>query len=97
MSATKQLAAWVADHCNDDWEHSYGVKIETLDNPGWALHIDLADTALLKKQFTPLKSDRADNDWIDCRVENAVFHGYGGLQNIDELIAIFLSWATESV
>lgn len=93
ISATRRLAIWFAAHCNGDWEHSYGVEIETLDNPGWALHIDLADTPLLGRQFTFLKLDRSENDWVDCRVENAMFHGYGGIQNLDELIMIFLDWA----
>ncbi len=41
-----ELQRWYLAQCNDDWEHSYGVTIETLDNPGWSVHIDLADTAL---------------------------------------------------
>jgi hypothetical protein len=30
---------WYLEQCNDLWEHSYGVKIDTLDNPGWLLVI----------------------------------------------------------
>lgn len=93
LSATKRLASWFAARCNGDWEHSYGVEIETLDNPGWALHIDLAETLLLERQFISLRLDRSEDDWVDCRVENAMFHGYGGIQNLDELITIFLDWA----
>lgn len=28
----------------DDWEHSYGLNIINLDNPGWAVTIDLEET-----------------------------------------------------
>lgn len=40
------LQAWYADQCNEDWEHEWGVKIETLDNPGWSVSIDLEETDL---------------------------------------------------
>ena len=28
------LMNWYESNCDGDWEHSYGVKIESLDNPG---------------------------------------------------------------
>jgi len=41
-----QLPQRYRGQCDGDWEHSYGVKIETLDNPGWLVTIDLTDTTL---------------------------------------------------
>ena len=43
-SAFSLLSDWYESNCNDDWEHGYGVKIETLDNPGWLVQIDLFGT-----------------------------------------------------
>jgi hypothetical protein len=40
------LQAWYASQCNGDWEHEYGVSIETLDNPGWLLKLDLQETGM---------------------------------------------------
>jgi hypothetical protein len=37
------LMRWYLAECNGDWEHSYGVRVETLDNPGWSLKIDSAN------------------------------------------------------
>jgi hypothetical protein len=34
------LTQWYLAQCNEDWEHSYGVAIGTLDNPGWSLEVD---------------------------------------------------------
>jgi len=31
----ERIQDWYRRQCDGDWEHSYGVKIETLDNPGW--------------------------------------------------------------
>ena len=28
------LQRWYLERCDDGWEHSYGVRIDTLDNPG---------------------------------------------------------------
>lgn len=30
----ERLERWYAAQCNGDWEHTYGVKIGYLDNPG---------------------------------------------------------------
>jgi len=67
------LERWYAAHCNGEWEHGYGIKIETLDNPGWRIQIDLRDT---KKQGSTIERvgiDRNDNDWIQCWIEKGQF------------------------
>ena len=39
---------WLQDFytslCNGDWEHSYGFKLDTMDNPGWHWEFNLRDT-----------------------------------------------------
>ncbi|MFD5200063.1 Imm53 family immunity protein [Streptomyces sp. NPDC058375] len=30
----RSLQGWYSAQCNEDWEHEWGGKIETLDNPG---------------------------------------------------------------
>ena len=35
---------WYESHCDGDWEHDFGVSIDTLDNPGWLVKINLDDT-----------------------------------------------------
>jgi hypothetical protein len=30
-----RLSRWYAAHCSGEWEHQYGVSIQTIDNPGW--------------------------------------------------------------
>jgi hypothetical protein len=51
MSSLTQLEDWYHAQCNGDWEHGLGVKIETLDNPGWLLMVDLEDTSLEEVSF----------------------------------------------
>src|SRR5438874_308023 len=47
----KWLMQWYVGQCDNDWEHTYGVEIGTLDNPGWSLKVDLTDTALEGRSF----------------------------------------------
>jgi hypothetical protein len=46
------LCEWFANQCDGDWEHEFGISLETLDNPGWSLRIDLPRTALSERVFS---------------------------------------------
>ncbi|MCE0556156.1 immunity 53 family protein [Motilimonas sp. E26] len=85
--------AWYASNCDEDWEHSFGVKIYTLDNPGWSIEVDIAETKLSSKRFDETAIDRSESDWIYCIVPDGVFKGAGGVSNLEELIQVFLNWA----
>ena len=45
------LSQWYARHCNGDWEHHRGITIESCDNPGWWVKIDLEGTPLVGRSF----------------------------------------------
>lgn len=40
-SVLQQLADFHLSKCDGDWEHLNWVKLETTDNPGWLLAVDL--------------------------------------------------------
>jgi hypothetical protein len=92
-SAIGRLEVWYAAECNGEWEHTYGIVIETLDNPGWRLRVDLAETTLQDVAFTAVNRETSPQDWIDCRVKDGGFQGHGGAGNLEEIITIFLGWA----
>jgi len=60
MTNLDWLMSWYADQCDGDWEHQYGVCIETLDNPGWTLTIDLIGTPLADRSFSKTESGLVD-------------------------------------
>ena len=94
MNELQRLQAWYLLHCNGDWEHEFGVRIETLDNPGWSVEIDLAKTGLEHKAFGDVKQNPEDEvGWIHCKVEAEQFRGYSSANNLAELLGIFLEWA----
>ncbi|SET06073.1 Immunity protein 53 [Myxococcus fulvus] len=96
MDVLAELQAWMASHCDGEWEHQYGVTIDTLDNPGWSVKIDLKDTKLLGVAFEEKTVDRSEKDWLACRVREATFEGYGGVFNLREILEVFLGWANAS-
>ena len=99
MSALQELQNWYISQCNEDWEHTYGVTIGTLNNPGWSVTIELTDTDLADKAFPVysygVKDDanHSGNNWTICKVEDNKFIGYGGPMELEEILNVFLSWA----
>lgn len=89
------LQQWYARQCNEDWEHSYGIKIDTLDNPGWILTIDLEDTALSEMSLARVRIDRSESDWIQYEVSGRRYVACGGAFNLEEMIFQFLVFAGE--
>ncbi|MCY9670815.1 immunity 53 family protein [Paenibacillus alginolyticus] len=93
MSLLKWLEDWFNQNCDGDWEHCEGIRIATLDNPGWFIQISLIDTDIEGKYFKPLKIERSDFDWIHCNVEDGIFKGFGGVRNLEEILDVFRVWA----
>ncbi|MGC2476889.1 MAG: immunity 53 family protein [Candidatus Sulfotelmatobacter sp.] len=87
-----ELELWYASQCNGDWEHSYGVKIGTLDNPGWRVHIDLQGTAGQDAELERVQLARTDTNWIHYRVEKKAFNIACGPTNLTEAVRIFVRW-----
>jgi hypothetical protein len=90
----KRLQSWYLSQCNGCWEHTYGISITTLDNPGWRLKVDLTDANLSNRTFDEINFEGKDkNDWYQCRVKNGDFEGHCGPARLSDVIAIFLDWA----
>lgn len=94
MTALKKLENWYLAQCDGEWEHTYGVHIRTLDNPGWVLEVEIQDTDLEEKAFESLQIDRSESDWIRARIEDKKFRAFGGPSNLEEMIGVFLVWAS---
>jgi hypothetical protein len=90
-----RLQKWYHAQCNGEWEHSYGVTIGTLDNPGWTFDVDLADTPLAAKSFAKVERGLQGDgdDWLACFVRDHKFMGRCSPERLGEAIEVFLSWA----
>jgi hypothetical protein len=54
MDEIVSLQNWYKSQCDGAREHHYGISIESCDNPGWWVKIDLAGTSLDGKAFDPV-------------------------------------------
>lgn len=96
-NALDRLQDWYLHECNGDWEHQFGVKIDTLDNPGWNIEVDIRDTYLAERKFSKVSVQRKEeNDWLIYSVQDQKFIGSCGPKNLEELISLFLDWADET-
>jgi hypothetical protein len=102
MNSLHELQEWYLSQCNENWEHTYGVSIGTLDNPGWSLEVDLTGTNLNDIEFKELsygvskEPETSGHDWIHCKVKDHKFSGYGGPRKLEEIINVFLVWAKQN-
>jgi hypothetical protein len=87
------LQAWYAAQCDGDWEHGYGLLIETLDNPGWFLRVDLAGTALSGRIFDRREIHRSEHDWLSVQLVDNRFEAACGPLNLGEAVHEFRLWA----
>lgn len=102
MKELESIQQWYQSQCDGDWEHSYGIKIDTLDNPGWSVSVDLEGTELEKIEFTKTEyglgsdAESSGDDWLLCKKEGAQFIGCGGPTKLKEILHIFTDWTTKS-
>ena len=54
MNILARLQTWYARQCNGEWEHSFGINIQSCDNPGWWVKINLVGTPLQQQAFTEI-------------------------------------------
>jgi Immunity protein 53 len=71
----------------------YGVTFDTLDNPGWSLRIDLADTPLSDRDYERMEMHRTEDDWVVSWREDQRWCAACGPLTLGEAVAAFLEWA----
>jgi Immunity protein 53 len=87
------LESFYTSQCNGDWEHQSGISINTIDNPGWSVTIDLEGTVLEKVTFQRVKTEKNEHDWVTCWYQDGSWQGRGGPRNLQEILEIFRLWA----
>ncbi len=83
------VSKWFLLECNGDWEHENQIRIETVDNPGWDIEIDLRDTSLEDVEIMNHVVERSKNDWYFFDVKNKKFVGGGDLTKLNFLLFKF--------
>ncbi|MFH0733814.1 MAG: immunity 53 family protein [bacterium] len=91
----KWLENWYSSNCNEDWEHMYGIKIGTLDNPGWDVRIDLKETEFENETVDRFLYDNGDDDWYSYEIIDAQFIAYGDPTKLSFLLGLFRKFIEE--
>ncbi|WP_354697210.1 hypothetical protein DSM112329_02838 [Paraconexibacter sp. AEG42_29] len=96
--ALERLQAWYVEQCDGEWEHEFGIEIDTLDNPGWRVEVQVKGTALENEPFSRTEVHRSEHDWVVCwtDTERGVFHAACGPRNLNEALPSFLHWAEDA-
>lgn len=102
MNTLARLQTWYSHQCNGEWEHSSGIIIQSCDNPGWWIKIDLIGTPLQTKAFTEIAEGvdaqriALGSHWLSCHTENGTWHGAGDETKLERILEVFLAWAEEN-
>lgn len=92
QSLTK-LQDWYISNCDGDWEHVYGFKLATLDNPGWTVIVDLDETHQENQSFTERKINyEHDTQWLIVSKEGAKLIGACGPTELESMLALVAEW-----
>lgn len=99
MTTLTRLQQWYAKQCNGSWEHSLGVLIETCDNPGWWVKVNLKGTDLQDVGYLEIAENvnaahfAQGPEWLNCRIEDGTWHGAGDQTKLERILELFLDWA----
>jgi len=84
-----RLQNWYLTNCNGDWEHSYGISIGTLANPGWTVKVDLTDTCLQNLSYEK-QLNKGTYDWLFLKTNNQLLVCSGDPSKLTAILSIFL-------
>jgi Immunity protein 53 len=90
------LESWYSKQCNGDWEHQYGISIQTVDNPGWHVRIDLVNTPLANKKCDFSEGIEGEENY-QCASDGSVFSGFSTPKALIKLLEKFHNWASAEV
>jgi len=93
-SSLQRLEAWCAEQ-RKDWDRCGAIRIETIGDPGWRVHVDLRGTALEQREYDEVRELCPGNRWLHCRVRNGCFEGCGGSEMLETILGNFLEWAQQ--
>jgi hypothetical protein len=101
MNPLARLQAWYSHQCDGEWEHTSGISIQTCDNPGWWVKINLIGTPLQTQAFTEIAEGvdaqrcALGSHWLSCFTADGTWHGAGDEAKLEQILEAFLAWAED--
>lgn len=72
-SGINSIQSWYASNCDGEWEHEFGVRMATTDNPGWHIEIDVSETDLEGVLVERVRRDFPEGGWMIAWSDGKVF------------------------
>ena len=73
LDVLSRIESWFSDRCDGDWEHGFGIKIETLDNPGWMIRVALEGTRMEGVELKRV-SRESQGSWVHHWADGEFLH-----------------------
>jgi hypothetical protein len=89
MEILKWIEEWYLSMCDGDWEHTYKVKIETIDNPGWMVEINLRETSLEHLAKDHSLVEKSETDWYGYSIKKSIYKAAGDPSKLQFLLELF--------
>ena len=89
MDILNWIQNWYVSQCDGEWEHEYGVKIDTIDNPGWSVKIDLAYTNWEYLEIPWTLHENHIDDWYGYSIKEKTFNASGDPSKLEFLLMQF--------
>lgn len=94
------LIGWYTVQCDGVWEHSHGIRIHSLDNPGFIVKVDVGDTRLENTYYQSVdweSSTDLGNEWIACyKTDEKIWIGACSPKQLERVIGLFVEWTVSS-
>jgi hypothetical protein len=93
QQALARLQEWYTSNCDGEWEHFFGFKLETLDNPGWSISVDLDDTHQEAKIFQEKQFKfKNETQWLIVSKTGAKLNGACGPKELETMLVLVSEW-----
>ncbi|WP_394813704.1 Imm53 family immunity protein [Streptomyces hazeniae] len=90
------MQSWYASNCDGEWEHEFGLKIATTDNPGWHIKIDVCETSLEGILVERERCEFPDGEWMIAWSDGTVFQAACSPLSLCRVDAFFERLSKES-
>lgn len=101
-SAMEWITDWYRRQCDGTWEHERGLVIQTLDNPGWLLKVNLVGTdlkraagrdSLISSFGTNEQGHPISPNWFHSQIRGSQYVAAGDASQLPYLFTAFRAWA----
>ena len=89
MEITDWIQNWFKNNCDGDWEKAEVILINTTENPGWEVEIDISNTSIANMNINWILNENGAQDWYGVKIENQKFNATGDSGKLKFLLGLF--------